>query len=277
MANQLYLQTTTATAIKATTPTTKTTATRDDSFEIENIPKGITDALDQRNYHSAIHEASFAISVLFERHYIALLDKRSYAYAMQCDFKAALEDAYEMIKYAPRSAKGYLRAGHLYAMEGKQTQVIQICQRGIETVPNHHHGYRLLKEHKVLAEYKNAKRIDFIARLPLETAFSVFMQLDRGEKGIALTVSKTWRDRLLLCSPAWSKLTSTGCKPDMIIAKAINRIGPHVQTLLLACKTDTLRNLYLNHMKEGTFTHLKTLILTRKFLLLLLLKRTERE
>ncbi|KAG2226866.1 hypothetical protein INT45_010145 [Circinella minor] len=264
MANQLYLHTTTTTtAIKPTTPTTKATTTTDDSFEIENIPKGITDALGQRNYKSAIHEASSAISALFERHYVALLDKRSYAYAMQGDFKAALEDAYEMINHAPRSAKGYLRAGNLYAMEGKQTQAIQICQRGIETVPNHHHGYRLLKEHKVLAEYKNAKRIDFVARLPLETAFTVFMQLDRGEKGIALTVSKTWRERLLICSHAWNKLTSTGCKADMIISKAIDRIGPHVQTLLLACKTNSLRNLYLNHIKEGIFTHLRTLILTR--------------
>ncbi|KAI9251833.1 hypothetical protein BDA99DRAFT_183402 [Phascolomyces articulosus] len=229
------------------------------------IPKSIIDALDQRNYQSAINEASSAISALFERHYIALLDKRSYAHAMQCNFKAALKDAYEMIKYAPTSSKGYLRAGRLYAMEGKQTQAIQICQRGIETVSPwmDPRGYRLLKEHKVLAEYQNAKRIDFIARLPLETAFTIFMQLDRGEKGIALAVSKTWRERLLLCSPAWNKLTSTGCKPDMMIAKAIDRIGPHVQTLLLACKTNTLRNLYLNHIKDGTFANLKTLILTR--------------
>ncbi|KAI9489155.1 hypothetical protein BDB00DRAFT_635660 [Zychaea mexicana] len=238
-----------------------------DSDPIEEaVPKSITDALDRRNYQSAIAEASSAIASLFERQYIALLDKRSYAHAMRCNFKAALDDAHEMIKYAPTCAKGYLRAGRLYTMEGKQTAAIRICQRGIEAVSKSDPLYLLMKDSKVLAEYQNAKRIDFIARLPLETAFTVFMQLDRGEKGIALGVSKMWRERLLLCSHAWSKLTSTGCKPDLMIANTIDRIGPHVQTLLLACKTNTLRNLYLNHMKDGTFVNLRTLILTSKWM-----------
>ena len=58
----------------------------------DGIPQSITEALFSRNYKQAIDEASTAIANLFEKQYLALLDKRSYARAMQCDFKAATRD-----------------------------------------------------------------------------------------------------------------------------------------------------------------------------------------
>ncbi|KAI8138784.1 hypothetical protein BJV82DRAFT_629782 [Fennellomyces sp. T-0311] len=229
----------------------------------EGVPQTITDALFSRNYKIAIDEASAAINHLFEKQYLALLDKRSYAHAMQCNFKAAMKDAHEMIRHTPTHGRGYLRAAKLYAIQGKQLTAQRICQRGIQAVPKSDPFLQQLRDQKVLAEYHSNQKVDFIARLPLETAFSVFMLLDRGEKGEALIVSKTWQERLLMCGSAWQKLTSTGCTADTLIANTLDKIGPHVHTLLLACNTNSLRHNYLNHMKEGTFENLETLILTK--------------
>ncbi|KAI8139928.1 hypothetical protein BJV82DRAFT_625541 [Fennellomyces sp. T-0311] len=227
----------------------------------KKMPSSTTDS--HEDYDQVINETSTAISRMFENDYVELLDKRAFAQAMKSRFAAAEQDAREIIKHTPQSGRGYVRAGELYAMQGKQDKAAEIYAIGSTVVPKTDTFYARLMAHEKLATEKANLKLDMIARLPLETTFNIFDRLPLATKGACLNVSKVWRERLIKCASAWNTLTAQGGVEDMAICNAIPKIGTHVKELTLACKTKQLRAIYLTHMRNGYFKNLSTLIMTK--------------
>ncbi|KAI9264963.1 hypothetical protein BDA99DRAFT_507340 [Phascolomyces articulosus] len=219
---------------------------------------------DSSDYEKIISDASNAINRMFETEYIDLLDRRAKAKAMTSRFASAIEDAKEMIKYLPQSSRGYIRAGESYSMQGREADAAVIYEKGQTMVDKKDPNYNMLVQGGKTARSRTEQRIDMIARMPLETTFHIFEQLSLETLGACINVSNVWRGRLFKCGQVWKTLSSTGNqRVDIAICHSIASIGKHVKNLTLSCKDKSLRSLYLDHMKNGCFTQLSHLVMTK--------------
>ncbi|KAI7874292.1 hypothetical protein K492DRAFT_211654 [Lichtheimia hyalospora FSU 10163] len=170
---------------------------------------------------------------------------------IQCaNFEAAIRDATVMQHIAPSSALGYLQAAKVHSIEGKQRNVMAICDRGLELVNKNDPGYKQLEQAKAVAQQCDRKRIDFMCQLPIDIVVTVLAPLlvetlDAKTPCPYLHVSPLWRDRIIAANDGLHfKITSDKDGPW----SQLDTFSQHTKALHVAtpCKGQWLGKLFLD-------------------------------
>ncbi|CDH57670.1 predicted protein [Lichtheimia corymbifera JMRC:FSU:9682] len=138
---------------------------------------------------------------------LSALNQRAIGLTKCANYDAALRDAKVMQELSPYSALGYIRAATIYSEQGKQCQVISICDKGLSIVDTMDTHYATLHRMKADAERRQNIRINFMGQLPLDivitTLIPLFMDGDEplhsSRPTPYLDVSHAWRDRITQC------------------------------------------------------------------------------
>ena len=181
---------------------------------------------------------------------LSLVKNRAMGLIQCANFEAAIRDATVMQHIAPSSALGYLQAANIYSVQGKQREVVAICDRGLEVVSKKDSGYKQLEQAKVDAEQRDRKRIDFMCQLPIDIVVTVLAPLlvetlDAKVPCPYLHVSPLWRDRIIAANDGLHfKITSD---KDGICTQ-LDTFSQHTKTLHVAtpCKGQWLGKLLLD-------------------------------
>ncbi|KAI7878400.1 hypothetical protein K492DRAFT_218130 [Lichtheimia hyalospora FSU 10163] len=135
---------------------------------------------------------------------LSYLDNRARALASCAHFEAALRDAITMQELAPTLAAGYLCAGHVYSLQGREKAAIEICDQGLAVVPLSDPSYQQLVDARSMAQDKDKKTVDFIKAFPLDIIENIAPRILSAEEmapselGEYLGVSRVWREKLLI-------------------------------------------------------------------------------
>ena len=96
------------------------------------------------------------------------LDNRARAFATCAHFEAALKDATTLQQLNPCSATGYLCAGHVCSLQGRQKTAIEIYDKGLAAVSLSDPSYQQLVDARSMAQKEDRKVIDFIKEFPVD-------------------------------------------------------------------------------------------------------------
>ncbi|KAJ8657596.1 hypothetical protein O0I10_006660 [Lichtheimia ornata] len=154
-------------------------------------------------YVQLVHDATTELHEPVQSN-LSALDVRANALTKLANFESALHDANAMQQLSPSSALGYIRAADIYSEQGKQRQVIDICNQALDVVDTKDMGYDTLQRAKDVAMQRQSTRIDFVSQLPVDvvitTLIPMFMDHFPLYKQCAyLYVSREWRDRIIQC------------------------------------------------------------------------------
>ncbi|KAI8150429.1 hypothetical protein BJV82DRAFT_587168 [Fennellomyces sp. T-0311] len=218
-------------------------------------------AIDQHDYRQAVNCASATIQFIQQLLLLSVLDNRAYALGMQGHFDDAVKDAEAMITCKPTLPTGFIRLGNIYRMQGKQRRAIETYEIGLESVPPDDPQYPLLQEGKAEATLQNEKRIDFIARLPIEMVDYIMTQLPNESRAICLSISSVWRNKILDCAETWCTLETDDGAGDNEIISTMPHIAHHVQDLTVYTENRRVWLQYLLNMRSGHFRKIKSITL----------------
>ncbi|CDH54738.1 predicted protein [Lichtheimia corymbifera JMRC:FSU:9682] len=109
------------------------------------------------------------------------LDNRARALAISGNFEAALKDAARIRQLAPSSAGGYLCAGHVYSLQGRQKAAIAIYDQGLAAAPLSDPCRQLLIQARSIAQERDSNRIDFIKKLPMDIITNIASRIMTGD------------------------------------------------------------------------------------------------
>lgn len=156
-------------------------------------------------YAQIVHDSTTQLHQSFVS-ILSALDRRAMALTKTASFESALHDANLIQQLSPSSALGYLREASIYSEQGKQLQVIRICNKGLNKVDANDKHYGTLKQLRRDAEQHHNTRIDFIKQLPTDivitTLIPMFMddfRMSSTAPSLYLYVSNLWRNRIIQC------------------------------------------------------------------------------
>ncbi|CDS06443.1 hypothetical protein LRAMOSA08971 [Lichtheimia ramosa] len=208
---------------------------------------------------------------------LSALDRRSMGLSKCGSYDAALRDADIMQQFSPSSAMGYLRAVNIYSEQGKQQQVIDICNKAMHMVDTKDPDYTNLQQAKVDAEQRQNIRIDFIMQLPVEVVFTALIPMLMKENTLKaskpckyLHVSNQWRDRILQCFGDLQFHIDNEYSVSSQRCLQLFQLAQYVKTLNISSYTkgtwlpdlfrdhhfSSLRKIYIERMKRGVRVHL---------------------
>ncbi|KAI9246690.1 hypothetical protein BDA99DRAFT_592290 [Phascolomyces articulosus] len=195
----------------------------------------IRNAYQNHNLDQVIDLSTDAV-IQVQSDFILVLDLRAHAFGMEGHFSEAVNDAEEMIRYAPTQAIGYLRLGQLFSMQEKQSAAIQIYEKSlakVEKLDDDDSSYAELIQKKKKAIEKSELRLDFITMLPLEIVNTIFEDFSERIMFRCMTVSTRWREILLNCPKAWAKVYHNHCYYEASVSQVgrtatILRALPHI-------------------------------------------------
>ncbi|KAJ8657962.1 hypothetical protein O0I10_006233 [Lichtheimia ornata] len=169
---------------------------------------------------------------------LSALDRRGIGLTKCANFDAALRDAKLMQQLSPSSALGYIREADIYSEQGKQRQVIDICNKGLSMADTMDEHYDELKQAKMDAEQHQSKRIDFISQLPndivITTLIPMFMDRFPLRSDIPcsyLHVSNVWRDRVIQCFDGLRFMVGYDHDYDADTLSQVIQFAQHTKTL----------------------------------------------
>ncbi|KAI8137596.1 hypothetical protein BJV82DRAFT_718013 [Fennellomyces sp. T-0311] len=233
-----------------------------DPVPAQNSLSNAKHAIDNCDYDQAVDLASIAIDNIQRLQLLTALDHRAYALGMKSKFDDAVKDAQDMIQHGPAIVTGYLRAGELYAMQGKYAYAISTYEKGLEKVSKEDPEYTRLIDAKKAAVEKNVRCVDFIACLPVEIGDDIIINLPEKSKAICLAVSRIWRTRIMGCRLAWVDLINDDESADIVIATAVPHIAPYVEDLTITTENLQVWLRYLEYMENGSFSKVGSLEVT---------------
>ncbi|KAI9246731.1 hypothetical protein BDA99DRAFT_526806, partial [Phascolomyces articulosus] len=203
---------------------------------------------------------------------IPVLDRRAHAFGMKGHFEKAVQDAEEIISFAPTRAIGYLRLGQLFAMQGKQLAAIQIYEEALTKVEkqqdNGDSGHQELIQRKMRAMEKNDQRLDFITVFPLEIIDSIFEGFGENTKLISMQVSTKWRNTVMHCPNTWKTLNYDFYyfwdRPDRVaeMMPVVPHVAKHVMYMHIGTNSEEMCQKNLELLEKGYFKRIKTLEMT---------------
>ncbi|CDS10652.1 hypothetical protein LRAMOSA11138 [Lichtheimia ramosa] len=178
---------------------------------------------------------------------ITALDRRALALSKCASFESALRDATVMQQLSPTSAIGYIREAMIYSEQGRQHDVIDICNQALSIVDTNNSGYVTLQRLKIDAEQRANRCVDFINQLPVDivltTLIPMFMKagdrLDACKPCPYLHVSQLWRNRIVQCIGGL----------DFMIHR-MDEENTHSQVIRFAQHT---KSLYITRYTKGTW------------------------
>ncbi|KAI9255643.1 hypothetical protein BDA99DRAFT_573912 [Phascolomyces articulosus] len=186
------------------------------------------------------------------------LDKRAAEHAKRGDFEGGLSIARELVYAAPQSAKGFLRAGEIYCMQGKSNLAVEIYEQGLESLSSaspstEDSRYNLLAEERVKALAQAETQVDFLGTLPFEILAYILPLLSTAELVECGSVCHRWRERVIQCNEAWREVTLK-CSDDIIL---VSPVTAHIRKLWLNLLEDWELEEFLDKMViHGNIRHL---------------------
>ncbi|KAI9491789.1 hypothetical protein BDB00DRAFT_930197 [Zychaea mexicana] len=199
-----------------------------------------SEALNRHDYDDAISQTTMAVEAFQSMQYVAILDVRAEAYGNKGDYERALEDAREMIHYAPHSPLGYLRAGDLYTMQSNYGEAIDIYAFGLYSVEpsslpeQQQQQYELILRKKQEAEQKQYQRLDLMRVLPFDVISIILQELTLEEWMACMDVCVQWRElvpRCLACRHLDIMFWGCDKRQDEHVTRLM---GSHIQSIALA-------------------------------------------
>lgn len=162
-----------------------------------------------------------------------LLDCRAATYEKLGDLSAALSDAKNIIKLAPKQSRGYLRAGKIFTMQGQTQRSRKIYERAIQLVdPNDSRYASLVQLEKSLPKQTKRRCRDFVQILPYDVLTLIFGQISSFPRLIqCMHVSRSWRHFLHSWPGSWRHLDFASIKTSSTMLKHFMSMvtGKHVQ------------------------------------------------
>ncbi|CDH54725.1 predicted protein [Lichtheimia corymbifera JMRC:FSU:9682] len=189
------------------------------------------------------------------------LDNRARALATSGNFEAALDDVAMIRQLAPSSAVGYLCAGHVYSLQGRQKAAIDIYEQGLAVVSSSDPSHQQLLEARSMAQYRDSKKIDFIKEFPIDIIENIAPwilseeEITPSEIREYLDVSRVWRERLLLSTRELhiDSLYDDDLGDDDDL---LEQVAPHCTALTIQCQYHE----FVQLMSKAPFPMLQTLI-----------------
>ncbi|KAJ8658001.1 hypothetical protein O0I10_006272 [Lichtheimia ornata] len=158
-----------------------------------------------QQYAELVYESTIQLHQSLEPIWSAL-DRRAIGLTKCANFASALRDARVMQHLSPSSALGYIREADIYSEQGRQCQVIRVCNKGLRSVDPMDTHYDDLKRAKIDAEERQDTRIDFISELPLDIVTTTLIPMIADGRPLHsfnqppyLDVSNVWRHRIIEC------------------------------------------------------------------------------
>ncbi|CDH54735.1 predicted protein [Lichtheimia corymbifera JMRC:FSU:9682] len=189
------------------------------------------------------------------------LDNRARALAISGNFEASLKDVARIRQLGPFSAVGYLCAGHVYSLQGRQKAAIDVYDQGLAAVPLSDPSHQQLVKARLMAQERDSTKIDFINKFPIDIIENIAPRI-LSQEMIApseireyLGVSHVWQERLLMCIQEL-RLESVG---DIDLGDdddLLERIAPHCTTLTVERGATGFHQL----LSKARFPSLHTLI-----------------
>ncbi|KAI9262127.1 hypothetical protein BDA99DRAFT_510316 [Phascolomyces articulosus] len=124
-------------------------------------------AISEKDYQDVAGSVTTAIDQLTD-HFVKLLDLRARCRGNARDFNQGLDDGFKMIHESPTRAMGYIRAGHIYGLQGNLVKALEVLLQGVSCVPVYDPHYATLKRDAQEAEDRMSQHID---TLGLEAQF----------------------------------------------------------------------------------------------------------
>ncbi|KAI9246239.1 hypothetical protein BDA99DRAFT_266569 [Phascolomyces articulosus] len=226
----------------------------------------VSKAIDTHDFDRAIDLATSTIDHIEQSLLFNVLDHRAYSLAINAKFVMATKDIHRMIEIKPTSPIGYRRLGDIYAIQGKQVHAINAFELGLQRASQEDPEYARLLDCKYMAIQQSQKRVDFIAKLPLEVLEIIVKLLSKEIKLTCFTVSNTWCKRVVECSPAsWQVLTNEDdYQEEEQLINVIPRIATYIKDLTINTKNQRVRLKCLHTMRKGRFKNIRSLYLTGK-------------
>ncbi|KAG2219522.1 hypothetical protein INT45_002839 [Circinella minor] len=226
-----------------------------------------------KNNSQLVHHATQALTEIQKYQLVSLLDICAYARGMKSKFELAIENAEEIIHYAPEWSIGYLRLGHLLDMQGKSAKSIEVYEEALEIISQQDDPvtYHQLIQLKKAAVERNETRIDFIVMLPPELTSNILLQLSEEDRSTSFHVSTVWRKWMMENgSIVWKELLNSNTEwfnfqrfqTAIKIANTLPYIAQHVKNLTLNGQRKDIWERYMEYMGNGNFKGLKSFTIT---------------
>ncbi|KAI7847050.1 hypothetical protein BDC45DRAFT_576259 [Circinella umbellata] len=226
----------------------------------------IVTAWANHDYKQITYLSTNSIASIRQCQLVPFLNIRARAYGMEGSFNKAIQDANEIIKYAPESGIGYLRLGNLLHMQGRQSAAIILYEEALTKISKQDPDYQQLVKDKKKAEEENKKRVDMITMLPIELVYDIFQHLPETTKAVAcMDVSRGWREKISQCQILWRTILDNfdGCDNGsaVLISRVVPHIAHHVKNVTISMENKKVGNTYLGYMRKGHFKRIKNLTL----------------
>ncbi|KAI7850152.1 hypothetical protein BDC45DRAFT_539514 [Circinella umbellata] len=223
---------------------------------IQNSVKKTVESAQNIQYTTPSAAVSKQGSTIFQK-----LEAQWQTYLKQGTPDIALADAEQMINLLPHSAVGFIRKSEAYLMYGYKKQALSTYDNGLRSVTNTFDIQQLLlAREQIIMEIHNAKRIDFLACLPMEIVNEIVSQLSKTSKATCLSVSKTWRERTIESPDAWKYISIDNTTVVNIrIASILGHVAPRVRYFTLKNVHDSVHQKYLQNIRPGRFKKIQSL------------------
>ncbi|KAI9246704.1 hypothetical protein BDA99DRAFT_526726 [Phascolomyces articulosus] len=223
--------------------------------------------LTQLKYHEAVHHATKALDEIQQYQLIALLDMCAHSHTLKNKFDLAIENANDMIKYAPHWPIGYLRLGNILDIQVKYSSALGVYEEALEKVSREDPAYSRLMQLKNMAAVQSQRYVDLIILLPTELTVNIIKQLPEKDKWICFNVSRRWRQKIIDNSATiWKKIYSDDADTDSVLDAAIACMLPNVaekvQDLTINTRSHNTWLRYLEYIENGRFKMIKSLRIT---------------
>ncbi|KAI8137575.1 hypothetical protein BJV82DRAFT_718093 [Fennellomyces sp. T-0311] len=191
-----------------------------------------------------------------------LLVARAKAYSSIGRLADAISDALKAIEADPMSAEAYFVAGDAYSTQGKQQEAVNIYEQGLRTVlPSE---WPLLYEGRIVPRQQMARRIDFVAKLPLEITRTIFDHAEKQSHSSPTRyaeVSKLWRDTVLFqCPSLWDtvNISDQSFGYHLTTLHVLPFIATHVRVLKMRDLSDRNLQRVIAIAESGRFSLVKS-------------------
>ncbi|KAJ8657601.1 hypothetical protein O0I10_006665 [Lichtheimia ornata] len=169
-----------------------------------DLCKQPTQPVSTEKYAQLVHDSTIRLHEPIHS-ILSALNERVIGLTKLANFEAALRDTQVMQQLSPASPCGYLCEATVYKEQGKQLQVIDICNKGLDVVDPKDNEYATLQQIKADAMQRQNTRVDFITKLPFDIVttmlFPMFVDddspLDASTPCPYLHVCNKWRDSIL--------------------------------------------------------------------------------
>ncbi|KAJ8658037.1 hypothetical protein O0I10_006308 [Lichtheimia ornata] len=133
---------------------------------------------------------------------LSALNRRAIGFAKCVNYESAFRDAHLIQQLSPSTALGYLCEATIYSEQGKQYQVIDICNKGLSKVDTSDSHYATLLQAKIDAKQQQDTCVDFISQLPKDIVITTLIPMivkDNLMPCPYVQVADVWSDRIIEC------------------------------------------------------------------------------